>query len=411
MKVLWFAVTPSLYAANNTEHNGGGWISSLEKQLREDKSIELGVAFEFNDTEFSVVKDSVTYFPIDGMYKRWNRMKSRFLFNTEENVIIPQCIKIIENFKPDVIHIFGSEWCFGLLTEYINIPIVIHLQGSIPPYYNARFPPGYNIYNYLIYNKFNFKKSIGRILGDISFKKRVKREERILRNCKNFMGRTHWDRLLTNLYHPHSNYYHCNEVLRPEITGCLLEWRSQEREKLILVSTISNNLLKGLDVIFKTAKLLKENTDICFEWHLLGPKDLLFIEWKEKVKAADINIYPKGVVSASIITEELLNCDAYIHPSYIDNSPNAVCEAQYLGVPVIATNVGGISTLVDHNINGLLFPANDPYTLAHIISSIKLDPLTWNSLGSNAAFMAKERHDPEKIVNDLKMIYKSIMRF
>ena len=35
MKVLWFAVNPSLYDAHrNGEHNGGGWIASLEKIIR-----------------------------------------------------------------------------------------------------------------------------------------------------------------------------------------------------------------------------------------------------------------------------------------------------------------------------------------------------------------------------------------
>ena len=38
--------------------------------------------------------------------------------------------------------------------------------------------------------------------------------------------------------------------------------------------------------------------------------------------------------------------DLFIHPSYIDNSPNSICEAQILGLPVIACNVGGISSII-----------------------------------------------------------------
>ena len=46
MKVLWFAVNPSLYDAHrNGEHNGGGWIASLEKIIRTSDNIRLGVAF------------------------------------------------------------------------------------------------------------------------------------------------------------------------------------------------------------------------------------------------------------------------------------------------------------------------------------------------------------------------------
>ena len=47
MKVLWFAVNPSLYDAHrNGEHNGGGWIASLEKILRPSDNIRLRVAYE-----------------------------------------------------------------------------------------------------------------------------------------------------------------------------------------------------------------------------------------------------------------------------------------------------------------------------------------------------------------------------
>ena len=53
MKVLWFAVNPSLYDAHrNGEHNGGGWIASLEKIIRTSDNIRLGVAFEHPDPIF-----------------------------------------------------------------------------------------------------------------------------------------------------------------------------------------------------------------------------------------------------------------------------------------------------------------------------------------------------------------------
>jgi len=43
-----------------------------------------------------------------------------------------------------------------------------------------------------------------------------------------------------------------------------------------------------------------------------------------------------------------------VHPSYIDNSPNSICEAQILGLPVVATNVGGVESLIENGKTGLL---------------------------------------------------------
>lgn len=64
------------------------------------------------------------------------------------------------------------------------------------------------------------------------------------------------------------------------------------------------------------------------------------------------------------LVELLLESDLYVHTAYIDNSPNAICEAQYLGMPIIATYVGGVPSLIEQGKDGVLIPANDPFMLA-----------------------------------------------
>ena len=81
MKVLWFAVNPSLYDAHrNGEHNGGGWIASLEKIIRTSDNIRLGVAFEHPDPIFKKEIDGVCYYPIrvkPGLRRRIYRIGKR----------------------------------------------------------------------------------------------------------------------------------------------------------------------------------------------------------------------------------------------------------------------------------------------------------------------------------------------
>lgn len=52
-----------------------------------------------------------------------------------------------------------------------------------------------------------------------------------------------------------------------------------------------------------------------------------------------------------------------------ENSSNTVCEAQLLGIPVIATNMCGTSTLVRHMETSIFEPANAPFLMA---ANIKL---------------------------------------
>ena len=75
MRVLWFSVTPSLYSKNPL-YNGGGWIASLEGELKKNKSIELGVAFEFCDDKFKVCENGVTYYPIN-VWKTKKKLRRR----------------------------------------------------------------------------------------------------------------------------------------------------------------------------------------------------------------------------------------------------------------------------------------------------------------------------------------------
>ncbi|WP_202966429.1 hypothetical protein, partial [Treponema endosymbiont of Eucomonympha sp.] len=204
------------------------------------------------------------YYPINARQKI-NWLKRRIIFDIEEQKIIPICLKIIDDFKPDIIQVFGSENCFGLLAQYTDIPVVIHIQGVLYAYAYAYFPPGYNNSDYLLYNNFNILDSIRQVWRDKIFRIKTKREKRILESCRYYIGRTNWDKCLTQLYNQESIYYHCNETLRNEFSRTENIWQIHNRDKIILISVISPPLYKGIDLIIKTAKILTENTNINFE--------------------------------------------------------------------------------------------------------------------------------------------------
>ena len=144
MKVLWFEVTiPKNYS--QSDFHGAGWQDALESIIKKNKSIELAIAFESqNKTDEKSVFDGVTYFPLIIKIPFWNKFKNKFSTKVNRGLVIEKSLIIIEEFKPDIIHVFGSEWCFGHIASFTNIPVVIHMQGSIPPYNNAFYPPGYS---------------------------------------------------------------------------------------------------------------------------------------------------------------------------------------------------------------------------------------------------------------------------
>lgn len=79
--------------------------------------------------------------------------------------------------------------------------------------------------------------------------------------------------------------------------------------------------------------------------------------------------------------------DIFVLPSRDEGLPMALLEAMAHGVPVISTDVGGVSEIVTHEVDGLLVPSGDVATLAQSIERVIAD----NELRSRLGEMAKER--------------------
>ena len=406
MKVLWFSINSSLY--DSPKGIGQSWIAALEILMRTQPDIQLGIAFEYNDDTFKITRDNVTYYPIYASKTRYQNWLRRFN-KTEAELLIPKALEVINDFQPDIIHVFGSEWCWGLVQEYTDIPVIIHMQGSIPSYNNASLPPGYSEKDLNPYKWWQIRKNMYRKLAIQFEHDRAIREERILRRCQYFMGRTCWDFAITKLYSPHSKYFECWEAIRNVFIDKTYSHNYNKSGKCILMSTLSKSNLKGHDTVLKTAKLLQSYTDIDFEWHIAGCFSLPSYEKKEHIKASNVHIKYLGPLSMEELYNELKKCTLYIHPAYIDNSPNAVCEAMCMGVPIIATYVGGVPSLITHQESGILVPANDPFQMAFHIKDLFINNNKARQYGQNAQKIALKRHNPHNILENLKAIYTTII--
>jgi glycosyltransferase involved in cell wall biosynthesis len=97
-----------------------------------------------------------------------------------------------------------------------------------------------------------------------------------------------------------------------------------------------------------------------------------------------------------------------VHPSYIDNSPNSVCEAQLCGIPVIASNVGGLESLIENNKTGILVDL-DSKLIAEKILYLYHHPETRKIISENSHKMALQRHDKLFIINKVIDMYRHII--
>ena len=409
MRVLWFEVTvPGRY--NFDKVPVGSWQDALQEIVMRCPEIELGIAFENVGKGENIECDGVKYFPINTSYNFWERQRKKADWGIIEEKTINNALAIIDEFKPDIIHVFGTEWSFGLVAEHTSIPVVIHMQGSIAPINNALMPPMYSVLDLVIGMGLKPKLQLNAWLSRKKDKSRKRMEARVYKAVKYYMGRTEWDKNLVNLFHPGCGYYYCNEALRKEFYNSTKQWKPNHNKKFRIV-TIGISFWKGIDTILRTAHLLKE-CGFEFEWILVGEMAEGYkriVENRERMKYDDNNIAFAGYLDAQHLCNLLLSADLYVHTSYIDNSPNAVCEAQYLGMPIIATYVGGIPSLIESGKEGILIAANDPFTLAGHIMRLSTDKQKCIELGTASMKRARKRHNEENILKDLLLCYRSVI--
>lgn len=405
MKVLWLATSPSLYCEGKVM----GWIGSLEHIVRQyAPEIELGIAFEYEDSDFKVNRDGVTYYPIYLNLTVKDIIKMKFNGNDNWYKKKPLLKKVVEDFKPDVIHCFGSEWNWGLLSLETQIPIVLHMQGFINIYNDAnskvikkRNSIWHNVLHPREYLQSKFLKSYD--------KRRNETEYKIMQSCRYFMGRTEWDKDIVKYYSPGSKYYYCPEAIRPLIYDSPKKWSYKQQDRIKIVTIASAGNLKGNGIILETAKILKDR-GVDFEWRVSGDKNIFSsFEHSEGIKSNDVGITLLGYIGVEQVKQELLQAEMFVLPSIMDNSPNSLCEAQLIGTPVIASFVGGIPQMVDNNHTGILYPYNEPYSLAFKILNLHNSRELQERLSKNEIEISHYRHEPKLLAQRVYEIYKDVI--
>ena len=400
LKVLWFSPIP-VSSRNGVSNCGGGWIFSLESAVAVRGDVELGIAFLHDSAPDRERHGNVAYYPMRRPRSFLDKIDRFFRISRQDRLELELCRRVVDDFRPDVIQVFGTESSFGLIARETDVPVVIHLQGLMGPYMNAWIPPGYRMWDYASRGSANpLRVALG--LRAIAFNRHAAERERgIMHSCKAFMGRTEWDRAYVSLHAPQARYFTCWEALRP----CFYEpgqWTPPTMP--MFVSTISGPLYKGHDMVLKTARTLKDSGLCDFEWRVFGVGDFRFAERKTGVRASDVGVRPMGVATAEELKDALLHASVYVHPSYIDNSPNSICEAQVLGVPVVAANVGGVSSLFASDRSRCLVPANDPLMAAARMREAIRNPDPFRSDRATCLI----RHDPHRIADGLVDVYKAI---
>jgi glycosyltransferase involved in cell wall biosynthesis len=99
--------------------------------------------------------------------------------------------------------------------------------------------------------------------------------------------------------------------------------------------------------------------------------------------------------------------DIYILPSRFEGVPISILEAMAYGKPIIATNVGGIPSLVKENFNGWLIESGKLDQIEKVFDEIFRNPCLLEVYGRNS-YAAANKYNPKLIFRDLESIYLNL---
>ena len=103
------------------------------------------------------------------------------------------------------------------------------------------------------------------------------------------------------------------------------------------------------------------------------------------------------------------SADMYVLSSNFDNAPNALLEAMASGLPVLSTDVGGVSEYLRDGVNGQLVPPNDADALARAMLTYADDPAMAARIGAHNRAEAACRYSWAASAAALRAVFQRLI--
>lgn len=180
------------------------------------------------------------------------------------------------------------------------------------------------------------------------------------------------------------------------------------RRRLVCVGRLCEQ--KGQLLLLKAAHLLLRK-GVDFELVLAGNGEL-----REKIESEIValglgaKVRVTGWISSSQVREELLASRALVLPSFAEGLPVVIMEAMSLRRPVLTTYIAGIPELVQHGVNGWLFPSGSVEELAFAMEAcLSMPAAQIERMGEQARQRVLERHDIERETNKIAAHFRNVI--
>lgn len=420
MRILWLCniMLPRIAEVLGKEaSNKEGWLTGLADRILQMPAsrLELGVCFPVGKEEKLVSgKDRGLFY-----FSFHEDLLQAHHYDVQTEQELGQ---IVQQFGPDVIHIFGTEYPHTLaMLKAAPDPsrVLVGIQGLVfeyTKYYMADLPPE-------VIGRANFRDIVRQDTlkrQQEKYEARGRFEKEALRLAVHVTGRTDWDYERTGSINPNRIYHFMGETLRsPFYSG---EWDRKTCQPHRIFVSQGNYPIKGLHYVFPAlAALAAEFPDVCL--CVAGDNITAHGSFMEKLKLSSYGrhlleliqqyglegrVEFLGRLDAEEMKAQYLKCNVFLSPSAIENSPNSIGEALILGVPVVSSACGGVMSLLTNEEEGLLYETADTAALTGCLRRVFSEIGLADRLHAAARRRGFALHNPEKNYHTLLGIYEEL---
>jgi len=287
---------------------------------------------------------------------------------------------IINQINPQLIHVHGIEKGFALCALENIHKSIISIQG--------------------IYTKMQFIQPT--LKG--FFQKFIEKYSII--KFQNFGCRTNWDSNFVKELNQNAEVYNMPELINQNYFN--KKWVGNEKQVIVFVGSIIKR--KGIEVLISALKLVKIQFPQ-INLKLIGSYSKQYYNYLQKIikhSNLESNIHFLGVQNNVQISKILSEASVFVLPTFIDNSPNSLAEAMAVGMPCIASDVGGIPSMITDNFDGLLFPSGNFKSLSEKILEVLNNKNIRKKLSENSKNTAINRNTTEVVLKSTLEVYQKI---
>lgn len=392
MKIVWLApysmnlLIPELKTSKNVSGHAASWVVNLSNELASQKNIELHIITHINGIPYSQVieKNNITFHVIRYCFPFTNKGFPPYLpLNalTWHKSFVSEALKILERIEPDIVHAHGTENAFALTACKSGLPSLTSIQGIIV--------------------------ECNKISPSLSYRLQIPVESYTIKENKNFGCRTEWDKSFVLRINPNANVFYV-----PEAIGNMFfkhKWAQTNPSSVLFVGYLSKR--KGIEVLLRSISVAKRKSpQILLKVVGSGPeKYLRYLMGLTRQLDIEKNVVWLGSRDAEEIVGYLCGSTMFVLPTFIDNSPNSLAEAMAVGTPSIASRVGGVPSMIEDGVDGLLVESNNAEELAAKIIALLGNEKMQIELSKNARSTALKRNLPQQVAETVIDVYDAII--